>query len=269
MNYLEIHFLGTRGTIPIDAKEYEIFGGATACTLIKYNKQNLILDAGTGLLSLDHYIDCTEEQELSILISHPHIDHIIGLLASRILFNPKLTINIYGKPKDGRSIKEQIHTMMREPIWPVNSDVYTAQVNFIDITENFSIGEFHIIIEESYHAGGSTIYRIECNDKKIIYSTDYEIDENSRKFLVEFSRNVDFMICDGQFSDTYKEFKKGFGHSSWQDAIQVASEAGCKQMCIFHHDPYSTDDYLLTVEEQVKHINSNYFLARKGGCIRL
>ncbi len=269
MKQLKIHFLGTRGSIPVDAEQYRIFGGATVCTLIKTETQNIILDAGSGFLNLEDYITVNENTVLDILISHTHLDHIIGLLSSRLMFNNKIKINIYGKTRNGLTIKEQINTLMQAPTWPVNTDYFSPNVRFIEIFDELCIGNFKINIKEGNHAGGASLYKLLYDNKKIIYATDFEINETSILSLIDFSKNADFIICDGQYSDDYKLQKVGFGHSSWQDAVKSAKIANCKNMCIFHHDPYSTDEHLLKLETELKKNNANYFFARKGGYLKL
>ncbi len=269
MKSLEINFLGTRGSIPVNSKEYEIFGGATVCVLIKSENSNLLLDAGSGLIEIEEYINVDEDTVLDILISHTHLDHIMGILVSRVMFNPKITINIYGVTRNNLSIKEQINKMMCAPIWPVDSNAFTANVNFIDIKKEVQIGKFDIKITEGNHAGGSSLFKITYNNKTIIYATDFELDDNSMQTLVDFSKNADLLICDGQYSDDNKMEKIGFGHSSWQDVLIASRMANCKQVCIFHHDPYSSDEYLLGIENTLKNKSNTCFLARKGGRVYL
>ncbi len=268
MNKLEICFLGTRGSIPINSNEYEIFGGSTVCTLIKSKNTNLILDAGSGFCLIDKYID-EKDTVLDILISHTHLDHIMGLLVSKVMFNPKLTINIYGATRDKLSIKEQINKMMSTPIWPVDSNAFLANVNYIEIKDEIVIGDFNIEIKEGNHTGGSSLFKIKNQDKTIIYATDIELNNSVINPMIEFSKDADLLICDGQYSDENINDKIGYGHSSWQDVVIVANKANCKQMCIFHHDPYSDDECLLEIENKLKKENKNYFLARKGAKISL
>ncbi len=269
MEQLDIHFLGTRGSMPVDAKQYQKFGGATVCTLIKSNNQNIILDAGSGFLNIEDYITIDENTVLHILISHTHLDHILGLLASKVMFNPKVKINIYGVTRGGLTIKEQINKLMQVPIWPINTDYFTANLSFIEINDELCIDDFTIQVKDGNHAGGASLYKLTHNGKKIIYATDFEINETSMHTLVDFAQNADFIICDGQYSDEYKNEKIGFGHSTWQDAILASVKANCKSMCVFHHDPFSTDDYLLALEKELQNKHPHYFFARKGGHLAL
>jgi ribonuclease BN (tRNA processing enzyme) len=41
----------------------------------------------------------------------------------------------------------------------------------------------------------------------------------------------------------------GWGHSSYEHAINAAHKAGAKKLVLFHHDPNRTDDQLAGFEE--------------------
>ncbi len=263
MDKLKVQFLGTRGSVAVDSKEYKIYGGATMCTLIKINNTNIILDAGTGFMNIDKHLN-EDDTEINIFISHTHLDHINGLLVNKIMFNPRMKINIYAVKRNNLSIKEQINLMMREPIWPVDTTAFTANVEFFDITCEINIDGIKINTIDGNHPGKVSIFKISKNDKSIVYATDYEIEESNIEEFINFSKNTDLLILDGQYCDEIKEEKKGFGHSSWQDAVKLSKKINCKQLYITHHDPYSSDEYLKNVEEKVRNENKNYFLAKSG-----
>ncbi|MCB0328653.1 MAG: hypothetical protein KDD70_03285, partial [Bdellovibrionales bacterium] len=52
------------------------------------------------------------------------------------------------------------------------------------------------------------------------------------------------IVADAQYtSEEYKQ-KVGWGHSSYEDCIQLAAEAGAKRLFFTHHDPTRTDAQL-------------------------
>ena len=75
MNRFSLTVLGTRGSVTVSGKEYERFGGMTSCYLVRAGDQVLFLDAGTGIIHAPEM----EESEPAILISHLHLDHLVGL----------------------------------------------------------------------------------------------------------------------------------------------------------------------------------------------
>ncbi len=262
----EIVFLGTRGTVPTDNKKHLVFGGATLSTLIKTKNCNIVLDAGSGFLNINDYIEYDKDEKvvLHILISHTHFDHIMGLVASDIMFNQNATINIYGKRREKLSVKEQINCFMSPPVWPVDSSSFKATVNFHDIEDEFFIENISVDFIDGVHPGGSTIYKLDIDGKKIVYATDTKFNKDEGFEFTQFVKGANILIADGQYSSADMVTKFDYGHSYWRDTVMIAKKCGCELLTITHHDPYSDDDYLLTVEQKVKEYDKNYFLARRG-----
>ncbi len=270
MASLEIQFMGTRGSIAVDSEEYNIYGGATISTLVKDKKENIIFDAGSGFMNISKYIDFTkEEKNLHIFISHAHFDHIMGLMVCDIMFNTEFTVNIYGVSRNNLTIKDQINKLMSPPIWPVGCEAFKAKVIFHELSEEVIIGDFSIKSINGNHPGGSSVFKLLHNQKSLIYATDYEILDDNIDPLINFSKNADLIIFDGQYSKEEIKHKIGYGHSSWQDAAILSQKANCKKLCIFHHDPYSTDEYLLKCEKELKLKYPNYSFAKKGEIVVL
>ncbi|MBW1791921.1 MAG: hypothetical protein JRJ14_06605 [Deltaproteobacteria bacterium] len=63
--------------------------------------------------------------------------------------------------------------------------------------------------------------------------------------------------------------KKGWGHSSWEQALEVAEKAEVKKIALFHHDPEHNDSFLLNMEKECQKRFSDAFLAREGEVIEL
>jgi len=88
--------------------------------------------------------------------------------------------------------------------------------------------------------------------------------------LVEFVRGADLLIADGQFTDTEYTVKRGWGHTSCLTAVDLAVQAGAKQLAIFHHDPTHSDSFVDDIIESCRHrvnlFNSDLvvFAAREG-----
>ncbi len=268
MKNLQIRFLGTRGSMPVDSNEYKTYGGATVSVLAKTGKANIVFDAGTGFLNISKNIDFINPV-LHIFVSHAHFDHIMGFAVADIMFNPNATVHIYGKTRNNKTIKQQIDELMRVPIWPVNSDVFKANVIYHEIDSVCEIDGAVISSMPTKHPGGCTMFKLEYNDKSVVYTGDVEIDEDNIQKYAEFCKNTDMLICDGQYSDEIMHKLKGYGHSSWQNSVKLADLSDSKSLYVFHHSPYSDDNYLGKIEKRVNGTNKKYHLARKGQVINL
>ena len=112
--------------------------------------------------------------------------------------------------------------------------------------------------------GGSYGLRIEDESVSIVVCTDVEhidgIDEN----IVNLARDADLLIHDGQYTaDEYNKYR-GWGHSSWEQAAEVAIRANVKKLIITHHDPDHNDDFLDSMEKECQEVFPNSIFAKEG-----
>jgi hypothetical protein len=72
-----------------------------------------------------------------------------------------------------------------------------------------------------------------------------------------------------QYTPEELRAKKGWGHSSWEQAIEVAKQAGVNKLALFHHDPEHNDTFLLEMEKECQKRYPQAFLAREGAEIKV
>ena len=114
---------------------------------------------------------------------------------------------------------------------------------------------------ELNHPGGSIGYRIDHQNKSITCLCDNEFHQEQLNTLLEFVENSDIVLWDGMFTDAELVDKKGWGHSSIEQAIDFFSEAKIKNLLISHHDPSRTDKELNQLKSKLP---SGVFLAYEG-----
>ena len=54
------------------------YGSNTSCISIEINKQLIILDSGTGIRTLAEQLNPSDYDQISIILTHAHWDHIQG-----------------------------------------------------------------------------------------------------------------------------------------------------------------------------------------------
>ena len=236
--------LGARGSMPVSGENYLQFGGNTSCYLLRQGQHALFLDAGTGLM---HAPDL--EGDIHILLTHTHIDHILGLPMYRALLQEGRTVHIYAMPHASGSVQEQLQRLIAPPLWPVTLSEYPSDIHLHDLTQPFSSGPFAIDWIPSHHPGGSLIYGIRCGEKRIVYATDYSHQGDSAAGLIAFSRDADLLLYDAQYTVELFENRPGFGHSTAEMGRMVQQKAHVKQLLLVHHDPGSTDAMLQRREQ--------------------
>ena len=72
---MRLTVLGARGSIPVSGPQFALFGGSTSCYMVEAGGETIFLDAGTGLLSAPTAF----ARPPVILLSHLHLDHVLGL----------------------------------------------------------------------------------------------------------------------------------------------------------------------------------------------
>ena len=236
-----VFLLGTRGSLPVSGEKFRKYGGATSCILAKINDQYIVLDAGTGLLSLKEYLP-DGIQGLTLLLTHAHADHVYGLPGCTLLYEKSCHTNIYAVPRGGLSAKQQACALMRPPLWPVGPEVLRGAA-FTDITGPFHIGNVKITYMESDHPGGSSIFRLSDGAHSLVYATDFEHGLRTRE-LEDFARGCSLLLYDAEYDEVEYGARRGWGHSTWQEGVRLAQAAGVGRLVLVHHAPERTDEAL-------------------------
>lgn len=280
-----VTFWGTRGSISTPGEKTEKYGGNTPCVSMHIGDTDLVLDAGTGIRNLGLDLmpraqDKTRKLRVHLLLSHTHWDHIQGLP----FFNPAYVagaeITIYGSPRKGVFLESILQGQMDDNYFPVAMNALAAEMSIIEFSKpTLRIGNANVEWQEqAYHPGGSVRYRITGAGKTVVYATDVELDrlfsprnnrgtQALRAQYLQFIRNADLLIADGQYTAEEYATKVGWGHTSLPTLMHVALKAGVRQLAVFHHDPQHSDAMLdrLCAEYAVKHASRmNIFWAREG-----
>lgn len=269
---MKIFFYGTRGSMPVAHKDYFQFGGNTSCILITFSTGRIaILDAGTGIWNLGNdLLKYSHEQydNISILLSHTHWDHIQGFPFFKLAYDLQrnFTICLCGKDRTGHDLESIFTAQMQTDLFPVTFNKMGASFTFLqpDITKYLHPSGIKIVASKHSHPGGAYGYRIEERGKILVYCTDVEHKDGIDPKVVALARNADLLIHDGQYTSDELITKKGWGHSSWEQAIEVAEQAGVKKLAFFHHDPEHNDNFLSNIEKVCQKSFPNSFFAREG-----
>ncbi len=63
--------------------------------------------------------------------------------------------------------------------------------------------------------------------------------------------------------------RKGWGHSSWLEAVCAAQRAGARRLALFHHDPARDDEGVANIETLARERFAEAFAAREGEVVTL
>lgn len=300
-----VKFRGIRGSYPTPDRSFLDYGGNTACVEVRAGSHLIILDAGTGIISLGNELlkqhiasadDLYDRTPIhaTILLSHLHSDHIQGLNFFKPLSILTSKIRIYGSCDSNESLSDNISSLLYGKSFPISLNDIPADLEMANITDSevlifdelspvpirkrvTSVDDITPVGEEvivsclksmAHGSEGVMIYKIAYKDKSLVYATDKESYIGADKRLAFFARNTDLLIHDSQF--TGEDYlspiapKQGFGHSTFEMAIETARSALAKRLAFFHFDPSYNDEKLKNIEAYYKDQFAGCFMAFEG-----
>ena len=273
-----IKFWGVRGSNPTPDRDKMDYGGDTSCIEIRTKENDLIiLDMGTGLRNLGNHIlsDKTYSNEINIFLSHYHWDHIMGFYYFSPLFDSRFTINIYGYNAK-TSIKTLSDTLINKNFWPVDKNLYKAKINFIEMSKSsneqkvITVNKTNVYYSIHPHPNGTNSFKVETDNKKIVYITDCEHPEGSLSGnVVKIADESDILIHDSHYTIKDLITYKGWGHSSWKQAVDVAIVSRSKKLILFHYSPNYDDIQIKENENNAQKKFVNTIASYQGLSIKL
>ena len=249
-----LRFWGTRGSIPTPGPGTTRYGGNTACLSIAGAGRLLILDAGSGLRPLGHELMVRRDGPIraDILISHTHWDHIQGLPFFKPLSAAGNEFCIFGAAQNGVALEEILRHQMDPMVFPVPLTALAAQVQVTEVVPGeFALADFTVSAYRLRHPGTTLGYRLTPNrsGRSIAYVTDnelgsggdYPVGPDWRAGLARFLQGAETLIHDAMYSEQIVQARRGWGHSTPREAVEIAGEAGCRRLVLFHHEPEHDD----------------------------
>ena len=267
---MKICVYGSRGSMPF-SRYGSKFGGNSSCMSIKSGDEELIFDAGSGLfayqekLRLGGGVNFEGLTPINILISHLHLDHIIGLG----LFAPAWDgahVRLYTVSRSSEPLKEQVLGIFAPPYWPKNmKSLDNVEIVEIELNKPFKIGVFTVTAFIAAHPDATTSFHVTDGTKNFVHLLDSEYDSelylnyaSHRKFL----ENADLVVFDACYlPDDYPKYA-GWGHSSVRHGVDIANKWGVKLMMFSHFSQHYDDDELRSLTRYFD--GKNFILARDG-----
>lgn len=259
---IRVHIFGSRGSIATPSLATAKYGGNTSCVWLvgcrhtgpgrasEPDAPRLVLDAGTGLAILQEELMAGPlgrgQGRLSLLFSHFHWDHLIGLPFFAPLFIAGNEIVLYGPSEQAvRESVERLFTSVYSPIQGTQNLAASISYRALPAQESELAG-FQVATARNAHPGETLSIRVRFGGRTVVYSTDHEIGiEPSRdEGLVELAQGADLWILDAQYTPEEYQQHRGWGHANFVDAVGLAARAGVRRLVLFHHDPGHDDKRL-------------------------
>ena len=277
-----VRFWGVRGSIPTPGHATQRYGGNTACIEVRIGETLFVLDGGSGLrpLGADLLRRNLDNIDAHMLFSHSHWDHIQGFPFFVPAYNPKTTLRVYGTEGDSH-IFDLLSGQMQDKYFPVQFSDLGAQIFASHLQANgHQIGDAVVRYHEAKHPGGCLSYSIEAFGKKMVYSTDNELDllllnkdetlkdqtipRQLPQDFIDFIKDADVLVADGQYTDSEYSTHIFWGHPRATTLVDAAIAGNVKQIAITHHDPMQTD---AMVEAKIQECRNRATRMGYGGAV--
>ncbi|WP_089721718.1 MBL fold metallo-hydrolase [Candidatus Entotheonella palauensis] len=285
---MQITFRGTRGSIPAPGPQTARYGGNTSCVEVRLEDETLLIfDAGTGIRTLGGLMMSEPGPiEAYIFLTHMHWDHIQGLPFFGPAFLDTTRLHFFGPEEPPLTLEQVLCDQMRRPYYPIPMHAMAGRMDFTAMGEgsvSYAVPGAKIEASELNHPGKTLGFRLKVEGKVFVYATDNEpfgtdpVTQHlvSPPRLVEFARDADLLIQDAQYTQQEYPQRLGWGHSTHIDALQLARDAGVKQLALYHHDPTHSDADIDQMVAQCqawmnKHqAGFTFFAAAEGDCVTL
>lgn len=248
---MKVTLWGTRGSVAAPGPDTARYGGNTPCVEVRGdNGQMLILDAGSGIRRLGTTVPA-EIGRLDIMLTHLHLDHILGLGFFGPLHNPNLEVNIWGPASTTMSLGRRLMRYLSPPYFPLHLNELPCKLSLHEVASGTLVAQgFEVSFDLVCHPGPTVAYRVVSPGGSIItYIPDHEPALGVEPFPLspdwtsgyDLAHGADLLIHDSQYTDEEYEERMGWGHSTLAHALAYAELVEAKQFVTFHYDP-SHDD---------------------------
>jgi len=265
-------FYGVRGSTPCDGARYARYGGNTSCVALESEgHEPIVFDLGTGLREYGDVVteqfaaeltanNITSPYRATVLLTHLHWDHIIGLPFFTPVFRPDALVNLYGPRQESGPLGEVFAGVMRPPYFPITPSELGGTLNFHDAdVDDFAVNGAKVRSRWVRHTDPALGYRVEQEGHTVTYISDHgpgcvptDADDFVPNDVLELCDGTDVLIHDAQHTTHEYEAKRHFGHSTIEYAILVAKEAGAKTLALFHHCPSHGDTEIDLILEHAR-----------------
>jgi len=228
---VEARILGSGGWIPTDVRE-------TTCIYFREDDDVLVVDAGTGfrrLVTEPELLDGV--RRLSVVLTHFHIDHIMGLpFLVELEHVPQREIWGAGLASDGIATEQLVRRLFDPPLT-------TAAAPPGDVHElappGAQIGRFALDVRPQLRHPNPTL-ALKVNGE-VVVCTDTEYDEPN----AEVAHGARVFCHDSFFPAT-----GGQGHTGAGEAAKLAAAASVQRLVLIHLNPLVGEEELLRVARE-------------------
>jgi ribonuclease BN (tRNA processing enzyme) len=197
----------------------------------------------------------------------------IGLTMNPLFYHGQWTFRCVGPTLSEVAVRDAVTRLLGPPYWPVSCDRMGAVLEFAEFPKDgLQVDGLRILSCAVPHPGGCLAYRIEdtTSGQSLVYATDMEWQDRTPDQEAAFlalcrgPKPADLLVMDAHFERAQAQTYAGWGHTCWQDDLEIAQDTGVRSVLLGHHAPEAEDNALFDVEQQVTQYMPSAVLARTG-----
>lgn len=253
--------LGTNGFIPTFNRH------TMSYLLLDDSDEVIVLDAGTGIARMfEPQISemIKSKKRLNVILSHYHLDHVIGLSYLPGLW-PTKPIRLFAPSQPYVEVKAEdaVNKLLNPPLFSLSFENYPNKTELIPVFKSeLRINGYLFQFIKLNHPGGSMGIKI---DDKICYITDTFVNQE----YVDFVSGCEYLLHEVWMTkEEAKENRRGgSGHSFLEDVVELSVKAKVRNMIPIHLHPKWSEEMLLNNLRMVQNEKVNIIPATDGKTI--
>lgn len=230
--------LGSGGYVPTGTRE-------TCCALVRRDDRALVIDAGTGLRRLvtdPALLDGVRAVDL--VLTHFHLDHVVGLAYLGAVEGPELTIWGPGLALYETPTARVLEGLVHEPLMPSSLGSLVRGVEELPLGR-VELGPFELRTRaQRRHSHPTMALRI---GDDLAYCTDTAHDAGN----VELASGARVLCHDAWFDEGSPVNRES--HSSGREAGRIAADAGAGALVLIHLNPVRRSQQEVLEEARREH----------------
>lgn len=250
---LTLKVWGSRGSVPVSGPSSRRYGGDTSCYVVETAAQRLVIDAGTGIARYARS-QAMDARPTALLLSHFHLDHLMGFPFWRGTLPPTASLEIAAVPREGLGGVEAVAALYRPPFFPEAASAMLREgciARALPVEGEATWGDLRVRWMDAPHPGGATAFCVHAGAASVLLMSDVELHDASPA-LVAFAEGVNAAFIDSHFLPEEIEARRGWGHSSYAEALRFAEAAKIDALYLTHHAPERSDAALDEVVARVR-----------------